>query len=93
MTILKEHWPERELNIINQMMVKDSHRDTKYSGTMKCACCGEESHLPIIFPFLLCDMIDHMEVFMEMHNIKGCNEVKVDTPEWASSKLSLALSN
>lgn len=73
-------------------MMKDTHRDMKYTGTMKCSCCEEESNLPQKFPFKLDEMVKQLEAFIKMHKIKGCNKKQVDIPDWASGEINVAIS-
>ena len=74
-------------------MVKDTHRDMIYTGTMRCSKCNEESHLPDKFPFFLEDMTNHLDAFMKLHDKKGCNKEVVEVPNWASSKINLSIAN
>ena len=74
----------------NQVMVKDTHRDMKYTGTMKCMKCGEESNLPEMYGFTVQSMVDQLKAFSKMHDIKGCNKKKVESPEWASGEINMA---
>lgn len=77
--------------ICNQAFVKDSHRDKRYSGTMRCICCMEESHLDFKFPFLVSKMIDQLRAFGKVHAAKGCNDVRLSAPDWASGVVDIAI--
>jgi transcription elongation factor Elf1 len=80
-------------NICNQSFVKDTHRDKKYNGTIKCSCCGEESHWNHPFPFEMKLYMKWLDDFMSLHKNKGCNKKKLPTQRWESTEVSLGIVN
>ena len=73
--------------INNQHFVNDLFRDIKYTSTLKCSCCGEESHLSEPSP-LVTDFIKWLNDFTKLHKKKGCNKVRVDIQEWEAKEIS-----
>ena len=77
--------------ICNQTFVKDRFRNRKYSGTMKCMCCGEESHLRLKFPILLNYFNNSMKAFVALHTANGCNETAIEAPQWSCKTLDISV--
>ena len=78
--------------ICNQLFVKDTHRDKKYICTVKCVYCGGESNLNLKLPILLIDYNKFLTKFIKTHKDKGCNKFKLNSPEWASKEINIAIS-
>ena len=77
--------------ICNQHFVKDTHRDKKYNGTIKCSCCGEESNWIHPYPFEMKAFIKWLNDFTKLHKNKGCNKVRIDIQEWESKEVSFGV--
>ena len=78
--------------ICNQLFVKDEFRDKQHVGTVKCVCCGEESHMPFKFPFPLEELSKFLKPFVAFHKAKGCNKEKLPSPEWAAREFNAGIS-
>jgi len=76
--------------ICNQHFIKDTHRDKKYTSTLKCSCCGEESHLTQPAPFVK-DFVRWLNDFTKLHKNKGCNKHKIEDQEWAAKEVSFGV--
>lgn len=79
--------------ICNQFFVKDIYRDKTKPGTAKCANCLEKSNFEEPFPFELKKFNKWMSSFVKLHSDKGCNKIKLNGPEWASSTINVAIVN
>lgn len=79
--------------ICNQTFVKDTHRDKKYIGTMKCISCGEESNISLQFPCKLTDFNKQINAFQKMHETKGCNKKQLNAPEWACQSFDIGIAS
>lgn len=79
------------MKICNQLFVKDIYRDKSFMGTVKCVCCGEQSNLNATFPFEVKLFTNFVKDFVRLHKGKGCNKVKLEAPEWASSDVSVGI--
>lgn len=77
--------------ICNQAFVKDTHRNKFYAGTQKCFCCLEECHIAGPLPIRVDAMLTICSAFVELHESKGCNKVKLPAPEWASGEIGFSL--
>lgn len=81
-----------KIKVCNQHMVKDSIRNKKYTGTIKCVACEDESNLQMKLPISVYDYIEYMKAFIKLHSMFGCNKVKLPVPDWASSDMSVGIS-
>ena len=77
--------------ICNQHFVKDSYRNKKYNGTIKCSCCGEESNWIHPFPFEMKLFIKWLDDFVKLHKNKGCNKTEIQIQEWESKEVSFGV--
>jgi hypothetical protein len=77
--------------ICNQYFVKDTHRNKKYNGTIKCSCCDEESNWNQPYPFEMKLFIKWISDFQKLHNNKGCNKIKIETQAWESKEVSFGI--
>lgn len=74
--------------ICNQLFVKDTHRNRKFNGTLKCSCCGEESNIEFPYPIEIFDYTRQIDAFVNLHKVKGCNKKQLPRPDWASKEIT-----
>lgn len=77
--------------ICNQTFIKDVYRDKKYTGTMKCVACNEESNINLMLPCSVIDLNKQMKAFSKLHAIKGCNKKQLPAPEWACKSIGIII--
>lgn len=77
--------------ICNQFFVKDVFRDKRYNGTLKCACCDEESNMNLPYPIEMTALIKFIDLFTKLHASKGCNKAQIVGPDWASGEVNFGI--
>lgn len=80
------------MKICNQYPVKDSIRDKRFTMTVKCACCNEQSNFNEAYPITLTTYVQYLSSFQAIHEYKGCNKKRIDCPDWAASSFETGIS-